>query len=89
MDKKGLTLIEWYVYKERENLQKHPEIKLPFSDLLKNRPEIMLNIILVNLEDDISKATISGKLLNPIISIHDSNIHAREVLEAYKKEFII
>lgn len=90
MDKTtGLTLIEWYIQREKENLQRHPVIKAPFFYLLKNRPEIMLNIILDNLEDDVVSATISGKLANPNISIYDSNIHAMEVLEAYKKEFII
>jgi hypothetical protein len=90
MDKTtGLTLIEWYIQKEKQTLQRHPELKSSFVDLLKNRPAIMLNIILNNLDEDLNNATISGKLANPIVFIYDSNVHAKEVLEAFKKEFII
>jgi len=87
--KEGSTFIEWYIQKQKEELKRHPEMKDSFFDLLKNRPEIMLNIILANLEEDVAMACISGKLANPIIFIHDSHVHAREVLEAFRKEFIV
>ena len=34
-------------------------------------------------------ASNSEKLANPIVSVYDSDVHAQQVLEAFKKEFII
>jgi hypothetical protein len=86
----GLTLIEWYIQRERKFLaQKPEEAKRLFSDWLKYQPDSFLNCVLENLEEDLLKACVSGELANPIVCVNDVTLHAQEVLEAFQKEFIL
>ncbi len=90
MTKKNLTLIEWYVERERKIHCKNPETKAPFVDALRNNPQIILEGIFVNAESDIMRAMIDGasNAEGGAVIINDFEFFSNQVLGAFKTEFL-
>jgi hypothetical protein len=87
--KSKLSLVEWYVQREKKSFIGNEHEKQRLIELIKNRPDAIIQAVKENLHGDILSAMCSGELelINPVI-IENVDAHAKEVLEALKKEFL-
>jgi hypothetical protein len=84
-EEKKLTLVEWYIKREREVISKNPRYEGDLINLLKSKPEEFIELIKSRFEGDLIHA---GMTLGVIATNYDPDEHAKTVLEAFQKEFL-
>lgn len=84
-----VTLIKWFVERQKNFLLNKPDLTEYYSDLMKNEPELIKKALLENLDYDIALAINSGHISEDFkIDKNNKKSFVEEIFNALKDEFV-